>query len=103
MAEAMTVITLVLILYFNLAVTYCVMLSDSFTAYQKLGALSICWLVPVIGPCVILYAVLDDIAQIKKRGWPLVNLLFLSWVIILSTGDHTDQCNDCQPIDNDQD
>ncbi len=83
-----------MLVYLNFVVSYCVVLSDGFSPQQKISALALCWLLPIIGSCLILYSVLDDIPVIRKRGWGLSNFLFLSWVLVLNKNGTGDDCRD---------
>ncbi len=96
-----TLLVVGIILYLNISVSYCVFLSEGFSRKQKISALTICWLIPIIGSCLILYSVLDDVPIIRKRGVGLGNLLFLSWVIALNKTPSDIGCNAPESVDDD--
>ncbi len=89
------------ILYLNISVSYCVFLSEGFSRKQKINALVLCWLLPIIGSCLILYSVLDDVPIIRKKGLGLGHFLFLSWVIALNKTPSDIGCNAPESVDDD--
>ncbi len=96
-----TLLVVGIILYLNISVSYCVLLSEGFSRKQKISALAMCWLLPIIGSCLILYSVLDDVLIIRKRGFGLGNLLFLSWVIAINKTPSDIGCNASESVDDD--
>ncbi len=77
-----------IIVYLNLSVSYCVAFADGLSNKQKLRALLLCWLLPILGSCILLYGLLDDVPAIRSRGSKLGNLLFLSWIVALSSNEN---------------
>lgn len=76
---------LILVAYLSVLVSYHTMRSEYFGTKQKLAILIIAWVIPVIGPAIILSVLLQDNPLPKKPGIPLLNFIFLTWAFSKSS------------------
>ncbi len=80
-AKTLLIITVTLVLYASLFVTYHTLKSDFFEKRQKTYIICLAWLFPIIGPTFIFGVLLQDKPIRWKRGGSiLLDYLFLSWI-----------------------
>ena len=80
-------ILLVIVIYLASLVTYHTIRSEYFEKIQKITIIFIAWLVPIVGPIIILAVLNEDKVIIKYRpGIPLLDYIFLSAVFVQEIG-----------------
>ncbi|MAZ66154.1 MAG: hypothetical protein CMF25_03505 [Kangiellaceae bacterium] len=68
-----------IVVYMAALVTYHTIRSDSFETQQKALIIALAWLIPIIGPGLIISVLSEDKPIIRKPGVPLIDFIFLSW------------------------
>ena len=94
--ESVLVVVLVgvlaaLAIYMAAFVTYHISLSEMFDRRQKILIVGFVWIVPLVGPALIVAALSEDMGKRKKGRVPLLEYLFLSATLGAMRGANTDQ------------
>jgi hypothetical protein len=95
-SESLLVIALLVALcalavYMAAFVTYHISRSELFDRKQKILIVGFAWIVPIVGPAIVVAAFNEEIGRRKKGGVPLLEYLFLSATVGAMQGTSTDQ------------
>jgi uncharacterized membrane protein YhaH (DUF805 family) len=86
------VVVAVAVIYLALMATYHTILSSSFDTKQKAMIVALVWLVPVIGPLLIISVFITDKSIVTKSDVTFINLIFLSWIFSQNSSTNFDDC-----------
>ena len=81
LALALIISICFLAIYTAAFATYYVAQSELFERHQQYAIYAIAWLLPIIGPAIIISIVWPEIRATRKSGIPLIGYLFLAYVI----------------------